>query len=64
MTLTKRQAELLQRLADGEKLSELSVRDRRSKKTIERTLLRARRNLRVHTTMHAVAAAMRKGYIE
>lgn len=64
MTLTKRQTEYLQMIADGDTVPQIAARESRSIKTIEKMLHRARVALRARTTAHAVAAALRQEKIE
>lgn len=62
--LTNRQLDILQGLADGEPIGLIAARLRIAHTTVTNEMNKARDALDTKTKTHAVAAAMRKGFID
>lgn len=62
--LTERQLAILQGIADGKAIQTIAGEVRLAPTTVGNELHRAMETLGVNTKTHAVAAAMRKGFIE
>ena len=62
-TLTRRQRDILQTIADGKTVTQTATHHGIHTRTLQQTLGRARRQLGATTTTHAVALAIRNGCI-